>query len=65
MVLFGVFNARYTNRAHTLVVSNVHPGDIPEPRLRSRFLDADICQVVSNGAAYYRQWKVGPRTAQR
>lgn len=54
-VLFRVFNARYTTRAHTLLVSNVQPDDIPEPRLRSRFLDAGLCQVVPNGAGDYRQ----------
>jgi len=48
-VLFRVFNARYTARAHTLVVSNVRPEEVPEPRLRSRFLDIAVCQVVPNG----------------
>jgi len=62
-VLFRVFNARYTTRAHTLVVSNVRPDDIPEPRLRSRFLDADLCQVVPNGAGDFRQYKSRSRVA--
>jgi DNA replication protein DnaC len=62
-VLFRVFNARYTTRAHTLVVSNVRPADIPEPRLRSRFLDGGLCQVVPNAAADYRQRQGGPGTA--
>jgi DNA replication protein DnaC len=56
-VLFRVFNARYTTRAHMLVVSNVRPDDIPELRLRSRFLDGGVCQVVPNGASDYRQRK--------
>lgn len=56
-VLFRVFNARYTTRAHTLVVSNVRPDDIPEPRLRSRFFDGGLCLVVPNGANDYRQHK--------
>jgi len=30
------------------VVSNIRPDDIPEPRLRSRFLDTGVCQVVPN-----------------
>ena len=37
-VLFRVFNARYTARAHTLMVSNVRPEEVPEAGLRSRFL---------------------------
>jgi chromosomal replication initiation ATPase DnaA len=56
-VLFGVFNVRYTARAHTLVVSNVWPEEVPEPRLRSRFLDVAVCQVVPNGGEDYRQWE--------
>jgi hypothetical protein len=48
-VLFCVFNARYTAGAHTLVVSNVRPEEVPEPRLRSRFLGVAVCQVVPNG----------------
>jgi len=44
-----VFNARYTARAYTLVVSNVRPEEVPEPRLRSRFPDIAVCQVVPNG----------------
>jgi DNA replication protein DnaC len=63
-VLFRVFNARYTTRAHTLVVSNVQPDDIPEPRLRSRFLDAGLCQVVPNAASDYRQCKRRSKMAQ-
>ncbi len=54
-VLFRVFNARYIARAHTLVVSNVRPDDISEPRLRSRFLDVAVCHVVPNSAGDYRQ----------
>jgi DNA replication protein DnaC len=54
-VLFRVLNARYATRAHTLLVSNVRPEDVPEPRLRSRFLDAALCRVVPNAAADYRQ----------
>ncbi|MDY7075663.1 MAG: ATP-binding protein [Chloroflexota bacterium] len=54
-VLFRVFNARYTARARTLVVSNVRPDDISEPRLRSRFLDIAMCHVVPNSADDYRQ----------
>jgi DNA replication protein DnaC len=56
-VLFRVFNVRYAARAHTLVVSNVRPEEVPEPRLRSRFLDVAVCQVVPNGAKDYRQLK--------
>jgi DNA replication protein DnaC len=56
-VLFRVFNVRYTARAHTLVVSNVWPEEVPEPRLRSRFLDVAVCQVVPNGGEDYRQWE--------
>ena len=63
-VLFRVFNARYTTRAHTLVVSNVKPGDIPEPRLRSRLLDGSLCQVVPNAASDYRQCKSRSKVAQ-
>ncbi len=44
-----MFNARYTARAYTLVVSNVRPEEVPEPRLRSRFPDIAVCQVVPNG----------------
>jgi DNA replication protein DnaC len=54
-VLFRVFNARYTARAHTLVVSNVRPEEVPDPRLRSRFLDVAVCQVVPNGGEDYRR----------
>jgi DNA replication protein DnaC len=54
-VLFRVFNARYTARAHTLVVSNVRPEEVPEARLRSRFLDVAVCQVVPNGGEDYRR----------
>ena len=54
-VLFRVFNVRYTARAHTLVVSNVRPEEVPDPRLRSRFLDVAVCQVVPNGGRDYRQ----------
>jgi DNA replication protein DnaC len=54
-VLFRVFNARYASRAPTFVVSNVCPDDIAEARLRSRFLDTALCQVVPNGAEDYRQ----------
>jgi len=50
-----VFNARYTARAHTLVVSNVQPEEVPEVRLRSRFLDDAVCQVVPNGGEDYRR----------
>ena len=42
-------------RAPTFVVSNVCPDDIAEARLRSRFLDSGLCQVVPNGAEDYRQ----------
>jgi len=63
-VLFRVFNARYTTRAHTLVVSNVQPDDIPEPRLRSRFLDGGLCLVVPNGAGDYRQRQSRSKVAQ-
>ncbi|MBE9507741.1 MAG: ATP-binding protein [Chloroflexi bacterium] len=63
-VLFRVFNARYTTRAHTLVVSNVQPDNIPKPRLRSRFLDGGLCQVVPNGAGDYSQRKSRSRIAQ-
>jgi hypothetical protein len=52
-----VFNVRYTARAHTLVVSNLRPEEVPEPRLRSRFLDVAVCQVVPNGAEDYRRCK--------
>ena len=54
-VLFRVFNARYASRAPTFVVSNVCPDDVAEARLRSRFLDTALCQVVPNGAEDYRQ----------
>jgi DNA replication protein DnaC len=54
-VLFRVFNVRYTARAHTLVVSNVRPEEVPEPRLRSRFLDVAVCQVVPNSGDDYRR----------
>jgi hypothetical protein len=54
-VLFRVFNARYASRAPTFVVSNVSPDDVAEARLRSRFLDSGLCQVVPNGAEDYRQ----------
>ena len=54
-VLFRVFNARYTARAHTLVVNNVQSEEVPEARLRSRFLDVAVCQVVPNGGEDYRQ----------
>jgi chromosomal replication initiation ATPase DnaA len=63
-VLFRAFNARHTSRAHTLVVSNVRPDDIPEPRLRSRFLDGGLCQVVPNGAGDYRKCKRRSKVAQ-
>lgn len=56
-MLFRILNARYTTRAHTLVVSNVQLDDVPEPRLRSRFLDGSLCQVVPSGAGDYRQRK--------
>ena len=56
-VLFRIFNARYVARAHTLVASNVRPEDLAEPRLRSRFLDVAVCQVVPNGSDDYRQHK--------
>ena len=54
-VLFRIFNARYTTRVPTLMVSNVQPSGVPEPRLRSRFLDDGLCQVVPNDASDYRQ----------
>ena len=53
-VLFRVFNARYVVQAHTLVISNIRPDDISEPRLRSRFLDAGVCQVVPNSGPDFR-----------
>jgi hypothetical protein len=53
-VLFPVFNVRYTARVRTLVVSNVRPEEVPEPRLCSRFLDVAVCQVVPNSASDYR-----------
>jgi hypothetical protein len=56
-VLFRVFSVRHTARAHTLVVSNVRPEEVPEPRLRSRFLNVAVCQVIPNGAKDYRQLK--------
>lgn len=56
-VLFRVFNVRYTARSHTLVVSNVQPEEVPEPRLRSRFLDVAVCQVVPNSGEDYRQFE--------
>lgn len=56
-VLFRVFNARYTTKAHTMVVSNVRTYNIPEARLRSRFLDAGLCHVVPNSAGDYRRRK--------
>ena len=56
-VLFRVFNMRYTARAHTLVMSNMRPEEVSEPRLRSRFLDVAVCQVVPNGGKDYRQFK--------
>jgi len=52
---------RYTTRAHTLVVSNVRPEHIPEPRLRSRFLDAGLCQAAPNAADDYHQRIVSRR----
>ena len=58
-VLFRVFNVRYTTTAHTLVVSNMRPEELAEPRLRSRFLDVAVCQVVPNGAGDYRQLRGG------
>jgi hypothetical protein len=54
-VLFRVVNVRYTARAHTLVVSKVRPEEMPEPRLRSWFLDVAVCQVVPSGGDDYRQ----------
>jgi hypothetical protein len=54
-MLFRVFNVRCTARAHTLVVSNVPPEEVSEPRLRSGFLDVAVCQVVPNSAGDYRQ----------
>jgi hypothetical protein len=54
-VWFRVFNTRYTARACTLVVSNVQPEEVPEPRLRARFLDVAVCQVVPTGGEDYRQ----------
>lgn len=59
--LFHVFSVRYTARGYTLVVSNVQPEDVPEPRLRSRFLDVAVCQVVPNGGGDYR--RCGDRAA--
>ena len=56
-VLFRVFNARYTARAHTLVVNNVQSEEVPEARLRSRFLDVAVCQVVPNGGEDYRRYR--------
>jgi len=56
-VLFRIFNARYIARAHTLVASNVRPEDLAEPRLRSRFLDAAVCQVVPSGSEDYRRYR--------
>jgi DNA replication protein DnaC len=56
-VLSRIFNARYVARAHTLVASNVRPGDLAEPRLRSRFLDVAVCHRVPNGGDDYRQGK--------
>ncbi len=56
-VMFRIFNARYATCIPTLVVSNVCPDDIAELRLRSRFLDTGLCQVVPNGAEDYRQRK--------
>ncbi len=61
-VLFRVFNVRYTARAHTLVVSNVQPEEMPGPRLRSRFLDVAVCQVVSNSGEDYRQCRDREKT---
>jgi DNA replication protein DnaC len=61
-VMFRILNARYSTCIPTLVVSNVCPDDIAEQRLRSRFLDTALCQVVPNGAEDYRQRK---RMAQR
>jgi hypothetical protein len=58
-VQFWVFNVRYTARAHTLVVSNVRPEEMSEPRLRSRFLDVGVCQVVPNGGEDYRWLRGG------
>ena len=63
-MLFRIFNARYTTRTYTLLVSNVQPDDILEPRLRSRFLDANLCQVVPNSAGDYRQRKSRSKVAQ-
>ena len=60
--MFRIFNARYSTCIPTLVVSNICPDDIAERRLRSRFLDTGLCQVVPNGAEDYRQRK---RMAQR
>ncbi len=56
-VMFRILNARYSTCIPTLVVSNVCPDDIIERRLRSRFLDTGLCQVVPNGAEDYRQRK--------
>ncbi|MCP4540408.1 MAG: ATP-binding protein [Chloroflexi bacterium] len=60
-VMFRIFNARYSTCIPTLVVSNVCPNDISERRLRSRFLDTGLCQVVPNGAEDYRQRKIMPQ----
>jgi hypothetical protein len=54
-VLFHVFNVRYTARGYTLVVSNLRPEEVLEPRLRPRFLDVAVCQVVPNSGEDYRQ----------
>ena len=43
--------------AHTLVARKVRPEEVPDPRLRSRFLDVAVCHVVPNGAGDYRQWE--------
>ncbi|MBE9507848.1 MAG: hypothetical protein IMY86_07335, partial [Chloroflexi bacterium] len=48
-------NVRYTARAHTPVVSNVRLEDIPEPRLRSRFLDVAVSQMVPNSDDDYHR----------
>jgi DNA replication protein DnaC len=63
-VLFRMFKARYyTARAHTLVVSNVRPEEVPEARLSSRFLDVAVCQVVPNGGEDYRRHRKRIRTS--
>lgn len=46
--LFDTINYRYNNHLPTLIVSNVHPANIPEFRVKSRLQDTKLVTVVEN-----------------